>query len=301
MDPASAKAGRPAGAALPESTPVLVRTGIGAALFAAVGLLAVLDSAWDAGFVYAAVGVAVIALAMGEFWRLARLSPAPVSKHVLVLGGTAVFLAQWAAWALPGLVDPWLAGPAVACLIIMVLFSGRVLRAQIDGALQAVSVTAAGLLYIPGLLGFLTAIRAEFGVAGLLTALAVCKGGSTGAYFAGKGLGRTRLAPRVSPGKTVAGAVGAILASAAIAYAMSGQPWSAVSRDVAIPYGVTAGVAAIFGDLAASLLKREAGVKDSGRLLPGVGGMLDMVDDLLFVAPVSFLFFLGCGHPPAGA
>lgn len=271
-----------------------VRIAIGVALVAVVGLLLAVDSVWEAGFVYAAAGLAVVALAMGEFAELAARTGTPANRSVLVLGGAGLFLLHWAGMASPRYFpDPWLSASSLTALIAVGLLVSRVLRAQIEGALQSVAVSALGLLYVPLLLAFLTATRAEWGVAGVITMLAVAKGGSTGAYFVGKSLGRRKLAPTVSPRKTVAGAVGALVAGAALAYALSFSPWALMGGRTALAYGLVVAAAGIFGDLAASLLKRQAGLKDSGRLLPGHGGMLDMLDDVLFAAPVSYFFLLG--------
>ncbi|MCK4283491.1 MAG: phosphatidate cytidylyltransferase [Candidatus Brocadiae bacterium] len=275
-----------------DRTSVLGRTRIGLLVVGGVVLLFVVDSTWDAGFIYAAVGAAIVAVALDEYARLVRRTGTDVSRPLLVVCGVALFLVQWAGWAWPNLFpDPWVSGSVFLGLILMGMLTGRVLRAQIEGATQSVAVAMAGLLYIPVLLGFLTAIRIEWGMAGLVTVVTVCKIGSSGAYFAGKSLGRAKLAPAVSPNKTVAGAVGAVVASVAAACALSFSPWAVMSARTALLYGVAAAIVAMLGDLAASLLKRQADLKDSARMLPGVGGMLDIVDDVLFLAPVSYLFF----------
>ncbi len=277
------------------------RTGISLLPVAVLVVLLGADSVWDAGFVYAACGAAVVALAMGEFADLAHRTGMAADRSLLVLGGVALFLLQWAGWATPGVFpDPWAAGCLVLGLILMGLLSRRVLRAQIEGALEAVAVNMAGLLYVPLLLGFLTAVRLQWGVAGLITVLATCKCGSAGAYFVGKSIGGMRLAPTVSPRKTVSGAVGAVIASIVAAYVLTLTPWAVMGTKAACLYGAVVAVTAMAGDLAASILKRQAGVKDSGRLLPGLGGMVDMLDDILFVAPVSYVLLLCVGQLAPG-
>jgi phosphatidate cytidylyltransferase len=271
------------------------RIALGALAVVAIGLLLAIDSAWEAGFVYAACGIAVVCLAMAEFADLAARAGAEADRSLLVLGGAALFVLQWAGWTAPGAFpDPWLSGAAFLALMLMGLFGARVMQAAVPGALESVAVTAAGLLYVPLLIGFLTAIRAQWGVSGLITVLAICKGGSTGAYFVGKSVGRMPLAPTVSPRKTVAGAVGQLITSMAIAYALAFSPWAVLEPWLALVFGALVSAAAMVGDLGASLLKRQADVKDSGQLLPGLGGMLDMVDDVLFAAPVSYVLLLCC-------
>ena len=123
-----------------------------------------------------------------------------------------------------------------------------------------------------------------------MTALAVCKGGSSSAFFFGKLLGGPRMARRVSPRKTWAGAVGQVLGSVFAAWVLTYTPWARMGVAAALLYGVLAAAAAMVGDLSASLLKRQAQVKDSGRVLPGMGGVIDMLDDVLFVGALTYAF-----------
>jgi len=284
----------------PAALPRFMRTGLGILILAALCLMLALDAAWEAGFVYAAVGVVIVTLCMDEYARLAEAVGVHVARAALVYGGAALFLLQWAGWVSPAFPNPWLSALAVSVLIVMGLLSERVLRAQVEGTLETAGAHALGLLYVPVLMGFLTAVRVEWGVAGLITVVAVCKGGSSGAYFIGKNFGRVRLSPRVSPRKTVEGAVGAFGTAMAVALALSYSPWALMGPKAALAYGAVVALAGILGDLTASLLKRQAGLKDSGRLLPGLGGMLDMVDDVLFAAPVSFVFLRVCELLPQG-
>jgi phosphatidate cytidylyltransferase len=116
-----------------------------------------------------------------------------------------------------------------------------------------------------------------------------------GAYVVGRSLGSTKLMPAVSPGKTRAGAWGALVATvgASLAYAQWVLPANAqltLSPGLAALFGLLVSAAAQVGDLAESMLKREAGVKDSSSLLPGHGGILDRLDSLYFVLPLAYLF-----------
>jgi phosphatidate cytidylyltransferase len=272
-----------------------VRVGFGLLLAAVLLLLLWLDAAWEEGYVYAACGAGAVALALGEFVGLAALSGARLHRQALVLGGTLLFLAQWAGWTWPAAPDPWLAGCVGVALAAAAGLGAPVLKGRIEDPLQAAAAGTAAVVYLPLMLGFLTAVRAGWGVAGLVTVLAVTKGGASGAYFVGKLIGRTPLAPRISPRKTVEGAVGQMVASVAMAWALSLSPWSLMGPGAALACGALVGGAAMLGDLVASLLKRQAGLKDSGRLVPGIGGMLDMLDDVLFAAPVSYVFLLCLG------
>jgi phosphatidate cytidylyltransferase len=115
-----------------------------------------------------------------------------------------------------------------------------------------------------------------------------------GAYFAGRAIGGPKLIPAVSPGKTVAGAVGGLALAAAVAvlyerFALRPYAQLAFLPGRALLFGIAISIAAQLGDSVESLLKRDAGVKDSSRLIPGHGGVLDRVDSLLFVLPVSYV------------
>jgi phosphatidate cytidylyltransferase len=123
--------------------------------------------------------------------------------------------------------------------------------------------------------------------------IAVTFGNDTGAYFVGRAWGRHKMAPTLSPGKTVEGAVGGLAAGLTVtfvagwAFGWAFSPSLSISDRVAI--GLIAGVVGPAGDLVESLVKRAAGVKDSGRSIPGHGGILDRIDALLFVGAYMYL------------
>jgi len=267
------------------------RSAIGVGLTALCGLGLALDCVWPAGFVYAAAGMAGVGVAQAELGRMLRRMGLPVHVPTLVVLGVSLFTLQWAGWAAPrAFPSPWVSASLVLAVAVTATLAGRVLSGRVDGAAQELGAMAASVLYVPLLSGFLTGVRAGWGVAGLISVLAVCKGGSTGAYFVGMAVGRRKLAPTVSPRKTWEGVAGAFAGSIAVAWALSRTPWALMSPGLSIGYGAVVAVAAVFGDLAGSLLKRQAGVKDSGNILPGLGGVLDMVDDVLFAAPASYVY-----------
>jgi phosphatidate cytidylyltransferase len=161
-----------------------------------------------------------------------------------------------------------------------------------------IATTLFGLMYVPYLLNFIQKITFFFypGAAGryyLLYFIVITKFSDTGAYVVGSLIGRHKLIPRVSPGKTWEGVGGAILFSALASlllahfmrHKMPGLNWTH-----AITLGAMLGGCAVVGDLIESLFKREAGAKDSGRFFPGIGGMLDLLDSLLFNAPIMYLY-----------
>ena len=121
----------------------------------------------------------------------------------------------------------------------------------------------------------------------------VTKFSDTGAYAVGSLIGRHQMIPRISPGKTWEGFGGAIAVSTAASLVFVhffGRQMPCMTALHAVVLGVVLSVAAVIGDLIESLFKREAGVKDSGKLFPGIGGILDLLDSLLFNAPIMYLY-----------
>ncbi len=159
----------------------------------------------------------------------------------------------------------------------------------------AIATTLFGLMYVPWLLNFIQKIN-FFGVDGhyyLLYFVLITKFSDTGAYSVGSLIGRHKMVPRISPGKTWEGFAGAIVAStlaSLIFVHYLGPKLPGMNRTHAVILGVVLGVSAVVGDLIESLFKREAGVKDSGKFFPGIGGILDLLDSLLFNAPIMYLY-----------
>jgi phosphatidate cytidylyltransferase len=148
------------------------------------------------------------------------------------------------------------------------------------------------VLYVGGLAAPLALLQrdAAHGRAWVLLAVAVTFGNDTGAYFAGRALGRHKLYPKVSPAKSVEGAVGGMAASLALMLGLRATLAGWLSLADCLAVGVPAGVIGPIGDLVESLMKRAAGVKDSGHLIPGHGGMLDRIDALLFVGAWVYVY-----------
>jgi len=162
--------------------------------------------------------------------------------------------------------------------------------------LTAISTTLFGLMYVPYLLNFIQKINFFPGVEGhyyLLTFVVVTKFSDMGAYAVGSLIGRHKMIPRISPGKTWEGFGGAIvvstLASVTLAHFLHHKV-PAMTPIHAVVLGVLLSLGAVVGDLIESLFKREAGLKDSGGFFPGIGGILDLLDSLLFNAPIMYLY-----------
>ena len=205
----------------------------------------------------------------------------------------------------------------VALLVVMIAQLGR---AQISEALASISGTFFGIFYIGWLLSHAIVLREfhrvivmryrpedalaagiapESGAFLLTFTLAVVVWSDAGAYFAGRAYGERKLAPRISPGKTVEGAIGGVLGGTIVGLifkAIFDFFWPDLSAimgwGLAILFGLILSVAAIVGDLIESLLKRDAQVKDAGAMLPGMGGILDRIDSPLLAIPVMYYMML---------
>lgn len=168
-------------------------------------------------------------------------------------------------------------------------------RPRKEGAFLGWAWTIAGIIYIGWLLSHLVALRGlEDGRNWVFLALLANFGSDTAAYFAGRALGRHKLAPSISPGKTwegtIAGLLGAVVIS--LLFTLSWPLGLPISYGAAIILGLLISVFGQLGDLVESLLKRNMGVKDSGRLLPGHGGALDRIDSVVFAGVVVYYYVI---------
>jgi phosphatidate cytidylyltransferase len=188
----------------------------------------------------------------------------------------------------------------IIVLILFVLglcFRQFVSKSNTKGIL-AISTTLFGLLYVPWLLNFLQKIYFFPGIGDdgkfyVLYFILVTKFSDTGAYLVGSLIGRHKMIPRISPGKTWEGFGGAIVVStgASVLFAyLAGERLNGMTPAHAVALGLILSTAAVVGDLIESIFKREAGVKDSGHFFPGIGGILDLLDSLLFNAPLMYLY-----------
>jgi phosphatidate cytidylyltransferase len=188
-------------------------------------------------------------------------------------------------WAVPELV------PLIPVLLVSLAFwlVAAVLVVRYPIRVPQWLVWAGGLAtLVPAYLALGTLYMAEpRGSQILLFVLAVIWSADIGAYFAGRRFGRVKLAPEVSPGKTWEGVFGGLAAAAAVCVA--GAWWFGLSLAMLLPLSLAATLLSIVGDLTVSLFKRSAGVKDSGHLFPGHGGVLDRVDSVAAASPLFLL------------
>jgi phosphatidate cytidylyltransferase len=255
---------------------------------ALVALPAVLAAAL-LGPAWLALVIVVLALGVGlfEFFALLRARGIRPMRLVGALLAAALFLDVVA----PG----WLPVP-FAPIGALLLLGVTLARGAEHESVSAAAATLLGAVYLGALGGTIAALRIlpspEQGGWRLVLLLGILVFADSFAFFVGHALGRRRLAPRVSPGKSVEGALGGLVGGVVGAFAVRqlGMPDLAPLHTAGL--GVAVAAMGIVGDLDESLLKRWAGVKDSGTLFPGHGGMLDRIDSLLFGAPVLYYYFL---------
>ena len=281
-------------------------------LTAAVLIPAVLYVITLGGLPYLITVIAIVLLGQHEIYELLRDKGAhPSVTFGLIAGG-----------ALP--VVAFVGNEShVTAILTATLLAAMVLelrRQRINEAMASISGTFFGVVYVGWLLSHAVALRqfdsAAFGHYGaaarqqlglnpdsgiffMMYTLVVVVACDAGAYFAGRAYGRRKLAPVISPGKSVEGAIGGVLAGVLFGYVVKGGFdifWPHMSASLewsaAIGFAVILSIVGIIGDLVESLLKRDAQVKDAGRLLPGMGGVLDRIDSPLLAIPVMYYMML---------
>jgi len=247
-----------------------------------------------------AVLTAVCGLALWEFYALMRAGGIPHFRGVGVAGGVALLLGTW--WVHTRGVHSGLVGDIESMIFFFtaaVVFVRQMFQPTLENALQAMAGTMLGVVYVAWLFNFLNKLLLVFGFHEgrlLIFYLAlVVKMTDVGAYFIGCRLGGKKFFPRISPAKTWSGVIGGmltgLLCSVVAWHFMRGQLLH-LSFDLidAVILGLLLSAAGILGDLIESLLKRATGVKDSGTMIQGMGGLLDVVDSLIFAAPFLYIY-----------
>ncbi len=216
-------------------------------------------------------------------WECAWLCPVGASRGMAAL--VAAGSVAWQ-WALIAGVAPAAIAPAVAAvMLVWALGSGDEFRLAASRA----AWTVFGVAYVGGLFSYGSLLREAPDGRQLVYFVALTTwAGDIGAYYVGSRLGRRPLAPRVSPKKTVEGALGGVAATVVIAALGSVWVWTRLPIATAMAVGGLLAVVGMVGDLTESVLKRAAGVKDSGTLIPGHGGILDRLDSVIFCVPALY-------------
>jgi phosphatidate cytidylyltransferase len=264
------------------------------------------------GLVYLATVIVIVLLAQREFYRLIEEKGAhPIAAYGLAAGAALQVVAY--------LGSEYHVTLILMATLLAVMFQA-VGRAQIAQAMVSISGTFFGVVYVGWLLSHAVVLRnfhgaaiskygaaaverigiaPESGIFYMLFCLGAVVLSDAGAYFAGRAWGRRKLAPRISPGKTVEGAIGGVVLGTAGGLAMKlvfdlrwGDLSSALSWQAAGVMAFVIAAMAIVGDLVESLLKRDAHTKDTGTLLPGMGGVMDRIDSPLLGIPVMYYMLL---------
>jgi phosphatidate cytidylyltransferase len=288
------------------------RATVAVVVVAAFAALAWADATalWDARPAWWLLPVAFLLAAIGARELVALLAAAgrPVAEPLVVAGTLGIVMAAAAGSGAAAASPAKLGWVAAACMAAVAACFVEGIARYRPGA-GVLARAAAGAIAAVGLglpLAFLVGLRLldrhtpagtlePLGLLPLVSLVAVVKAGDVAAYVVGSLVGRHRMAPLVSPGKTWEGAAASLAAAVAVAWiVLERLAWPTAARPWGgwLAYGLLVGGAGMLGDLAESLVKRDLGAKDSGKSLGGLGGVLDLVDALLLAAPVAWLLWV---------
>jgi phosphatidate cytidylyltransferase len=242
------------------------------------------------------VAIAVLALSAGlfEFYSLTKKLELKADAAIGYLGATALIVAF--IFDAPAQAPDLLLITLAAFMIVVLITQTFRFQKDFSKMLGGTGVTVLGILYLAFLGGFLIATRVGFESRPFLSThllgyfFLVLMGSDTGAYFAGRAFGKHKLAPGISPGKTVEGLVGGLVAAAAFGALATFWFFPELPYQVSIPLAIVMAAVGVLGDLAESAMKRGSKTKDAATILPGHGGLLDRLDSLLLNAPILYYF-----------
>jgi len=225
---------------------------------------------------------AVSVICLLEFFGMLEAGKAPCFRLLGAIGGAGLVGVIY--------LEDFSALTAYAGALLVVIFTGAVLSAEGD-AFSKDSNTIFGAVYIGLTLGALTLVRkASHGDLLVITLITSNALGDVFAYYTGRAIGKTPLAPSISPKKTREGFAGGVIGAiaGAVAIKIGFMPFMSVADSVVL--GLISGLVGPMGDLAESSIKRRMGVKDSGKIIPGHGGALDRIDSLMFSSVFFYLY-----------
>jgi phosphatidate cytidylyltransferase len=238
-----------------------------------------------------------------EYFRMLEQSGTRCFTAFGLVCGAASFIGSFLALRTSSQTEAYDFENFVLLVFLFGVIARQMFRPTVKSApLESMAYTLFGLLYVAWLFNFLTKIvyviprNAQGGTVGqfyVLYLVVVTKFADMGAYLVGSRIGRHQMMPHISPSKTWEGFFGSLLfavaASCLLIFVMPNTlAWLNFFHGIIL--GLLIGVAAVVGDLGESIIKRSTGVKDSGVLLPGIGGMLDLIDSLLFTGPILFFY-----------
>jgi phosphatidate cytidylyltransferase len=249
----------------------------------------VIGIAYLGGWWLVALALAGGLVALHELYTMAR------ELRPLVIGGFAGFVLALLGLQLGGIA--WMLGGILSTLLVAFVFFG--LSDVRPSATTSFGVTLLGVVWIGGGIGALLLVRdvPEHGFWALMAVLFTVFAADTGAFFVGRAIGRHKMAPAISPGKSWEGFVGGALAAMVVAFVILYRDREEfLTAPEMLAFGAVVAVAAVLGDLFESAVKRDLSTKDSGRLLGGHGGMLDRLDSLLWAGPAAYFTILAFGQ-----
>ena len=214
---------------------------------------------------------------LAEFYAMYRLKG--LFMYSGLFWGTALFIVFFTA--------PDLFLQVLLCAVLATMTLRLFLKRDSAGSISEVAVAVLGLIYIPGLLTFqLSLVKA--GPVWVVMLYASVWAADSMAFYVGKSLGKRKLYPEISPNKTVAGAAGSLIGGIIGAALIKATLLTQITILQTVIIGLAVGLSTMLGDLAESMFKRDAGVKDSSHMVPGHGGVLDKLDGVLFAGPVFY-------------
>jgi phosphatidate cytidylyltransferase len=227
-----------------------------------------------------------VLMAIGSYELLYRTH---LVKHPRLVVYSSVMAFAVIMWSHAGAVQAWL---LIGLLLYTLVLFAEMMMDHVKVRIEMIALCYVAGAIVPYLMGSLIRILAmTIGRQVILIPFVVAFLSDSGAYFAGLKFGKHKLAPVVSPNKTIEGAVGGLVAAMAgmLVYALIldlGFPRLRINYGFAILYGLLGSLAGMFGDLCFSIIKRQTGIKDYGNLIPGHGGVLDRLDSMMMVAPL---------------
>ena len=255
-------------------------------LLSSIVLIGLCAAALYNNYIFAATVLLVTVLGLYEFFTMLEKKGISIFKYFGIGMGTIIPASILFHFELT---KGWELLFIVLAFLFLIIMQFK--RRENHGAVVGISTTIFGILYIAWFFSFIIKIRLLPGGIGLVIALLVItKSGDIGAYLVGRGLGKTPLIPRISPKKSVEGSFGSLIFS--MAAAMLSKPLMPDSFSIfhLALVGICISILAQLGDLSESLMKRDCGIKDSAVFIPGFGGILDIIDSILFTAPVFYFY-----------
>jgi phosphatidate cytidylyltransferase len=269
-----------------------------AAIALPIVIAAIILPLWWREAVWLFVAIAGMAIAAGlfEFYSLTKKLELKADAGIGYLGMAALFIGF--VFDAPAKAPEFLIATLAGVLILLLITQTFRFQKDFTKMLTGIGVTILGILYVAFLGGFLVAMRVGFETKLELSTdllsyfFLIIFGSDAGAYFAGRALGKHKLAPGISPGKTVEGLIGGLVAAAGFAALATATFFPELPYLYSIPLAIVLAAVGVLGDLCESAMKRGSGSKDAGSIIPGHGGFLDRLDSLLFGAPILYYFAL---------